>query len=160
VKIRLADESDVPVLPGLFRRSVERIGPERYTAEQIRAWAVGPDDAERFRQFILGVTTFVAEDRRRIVGFCGLAADGHIASLYVDGGEGRKGIGSILMDAAIEEARACGIPRLYTEASEFSKPLFEKFGFKTTEIEHVTHNGVEFERYRMQLVLCCNQFFD
>jgi hypothetical protein len=40
--------------------------------------------------------------------------------------------------------------RLHTEASEFSKPLFEKFGFETIEVEHMVQKGVEFKRYRMQ----------
>ncbi len=132
------------------------LGPElaeRYTPEQVRAWASGPNDHARFRTFILGVTTFVAEDQGRILGFCGLGADGHLASLYVDGAQGRKGIGSILLGKAIGEARERGILSLHTEASEFSKPLFEKFGFETFETEHVIRGGVAFERYRMQRTL-------
>jgi putative acetyltransferase len=112
-----------------------------------------PSDPARLRKFVLGVKTYVAEDNGRLVGLCGLAADGHLASLYVDGAEGRKGIGSMLLDNAICEARARGLVRLYTEASEFSKPLFEKFGFDTFEIEHVIREGVEFKRYRMQRTL-------
>jgi putative acetyltransferase len=119
----------------------------------VRTWAAGPNDHARFRTFILGVTTFVAEDQGCLLGFCGLGADGHLASLYVDGVEGRKGIGSKLLDKAIGEACARGILALHTEASEFSKPLFEKFGFETFEIEHVTRHGVPFNRYRMQRTL-------
>jgi putative acetyltransferase len=40
-----------------------------------------------------------------------------------------------------------------TEASEFSKPLFEKHGFTVTEVEHTTCKGVEFTRYAMRLEL-------
>jgi putative acetyltransferase len=150
VQIRIAAECDLVELGELFRSSVEMIGPERYTAEQVRAWASMPNDPARLRKFVLGVTTFVAEDNGRLVGLCGLGADGHLASLYVDGTEGRKGIGSMLLDKAICEARERGLLRLYSEASEFSKPLFEKFGFETFEVEHMVHEGVGFDRYRMQ----------
>jgi putative acetyltransferase len=153
VQIRIAEECDLAELGEVFRSSVEAIGPQRYTAEQVRAWASMPNDPARLRKFVLGVTTFVAEEEGRIVGLCGLGADGHVASLYVDGTQGRKGIGSMLLDKAILEARARGLERLRTEASEFSKPLFEKFGFETIEVEHKIHEGVEFRRYRMQRTL-------
>ena len=154
MQIRIAEESDLAELAKLFRCSVEKIGPERYTPEQVCTWASGPNDHDRFRTFILGVTTFVAEDQARILGFCGLGADGHLASLYVDGAQGRKGIGSALLDKALGEAQeAHGILSLHTEASEFSKPLFEEFGFETVEIEHVIRAGVEFKRYRMRRTL-------
>jgi putative acetyltransferase len=153
VQIRIAAECDLVELGELFRNSVEKVGPQRYTPEQVRAWASMPNNPARLRKFVLGVTTFVAEDGGRLVGLCGLGADGHLASLYVDGTQGRKGIGSMLLDKAILEARARGLVRLHTEASEFSKPLFEKFGFETIEVEHVIHEGVGFKRYRMQLTL-------
>jgi putative acetyltransferase len=151
VRIRLANESDVPTLAGLFRRSIEGIGPQRYSAEQVRAWASRPENS--FFEFILDVTTYVADQRGRVVGFCGLGPEGYISSLYVDPEEGRKGIGSTLLQTAIDEARARKASRLHTEASEFSKPLFEKFGFETIELEHVVCRGVTFDRYRMQRTL-------
>lgn len=150
--VRRAIEADLPALAELYTHSVVTVGPKVYTPEQVRMWASSPCDAEAFRRLILGVTTFVAQSAGRPVGFCGVADDGHIASLYVHGDHVRQGIGSQLLRAALDHARAREMGRLYTEANPFSKPLFEKFGFEVYGTERVDRGGVTFERYLMQQI--------
>lgn len=147
--IRIAVESDLPELADLFTGTVQNLAPQYYTPEQVAAWAASPADPEKFRDFILQPTTFVAE-MDRIVGFAGVTETGYVASLFVHADFQRQGVGSQLLTQIFLYAEQHSIDRLYTAASAFSRPLFEKFGFTVYERERVARNGVWFERDLMQ----------
>ncbi|PSR17289.1 GNAT family N-acetyltransferase [filamentous cyanobacterium CCP3] len=151
--IRTATPSDLPALATLYRQTVLVNAPQHYTAAQTEAWAAVDAATPRFRQFILAVTTYVAEDETGIVGFAGVGEDGYVASVYVRHDCLRKGIGSTLMQAVLGHARQRKIQRLYAEASEFSLGLFQKFGFSQYDTEVVERNGVLFTRYLVHLQL-------
>lgn len=151
MRIQLADAADLPELANLFRQTVLVHGPQHYTVAQTKAWATL--DPERFRQFIMGVTTFVAVDNTGILGFAGVGDDGHVASAYVHHNCLHQGIGSTLMTQILDHVRSLGLPRLYAEASEFSLGLFQKFGFQLDGTEVVDRHGVPFERYLVSLML-------
>jgi putative acetyltransferase len=153
MKIRAATASDIPELAALYRHSVKAIAPQRYSTEQVEAWAYFPSDTESFRNFILEPTTFIAEAGGTISGFSGVEENGHIASLYVHGDYNRQGIGSRLLEAVIEYAKINKIPRLYTEASQFSRALFEKFEFQISGTDKVMREGAWFQRYLMEKLL-------
>lgn len=153
MKIRVATTSDIPELATVYRHSVEAIAPQRYSSEQVEAWTCFPSDTESFRNFILEPTTFVAETEGMILGFSGVEENGHITSLYVHGDYNRQGIGSLLLGIVIKYAKSHKIPRLYTEASEFSCALFKKFGFQIYDTEEVMRKGVYFKRYLMEKLL-------
>ncbi|WP_242050708.1 GNAT family N-acetyltransferase [Oculatella sp. FACHB-28] len=147
MNVRVAQESDLAELAELFHQSVLSTAPQRYTPEQTVAWASTATDADRFRQLILQPTTYVVVDNTGILGFAGIAADGHIASTYVRSDRIRQGLGSTLMQVILDHASRNGIQRLYAEASEFSLGLFKKFGFYLYDTEIVERQGVQFKRY-------------
>jgi putative acetyltransferase len=159
IKIRVVTASDIPALEAVYRDSVKAIAPQRYSPEQVEAWAYFPSDTEAFNNFIFNPTTFVAEIEGIIVGFSGCEKNGHIASLYVRGDYNHQGIGSRLLETVITSAKLDKIPRLYTEASEFSRALFEKFGFQVSGTENLVREGVWFHRYLMDWT-CDNYFLD
>lgn len=151
ITLRLATAADIPDLAAIFAHAIRAIAPQQYTREQVQAWAAFPSlNRHSFQCFILDATTYVASVDGRLVGFAGIADDGHITALYVHGDYGRRGIGSRLMAAVLEHGRSHSIPRLYSEASEFSKGVFEKFGFRLYDTEQVERNGVWFSRYLME----------
>lgn len=153
MKIRVATVLDIPALAEVYRDSVKAIAPQRYLPEQVEAWVYFPSDTAAFNNFIFNPTTFVAELDGIIVGFSGVEENGHIASLYVRGDYNRQGIGSRLLENVIQYAKSHNIPQLYTEASEFSRALFNKFGFQVSETENVIREGVWFHRYLMEISL-------
>lgn len=152
---RLATADDLPALAELYSTTVRILGPALYTADQVRVWSASPADVERFRGFILNAHTLVAmvEDSPEPVGFAGLEPDGRVASLYVHANYCRRGIGSALLAALLEKAEADGLTRLRTEASKFSRPVFERFGFTLDEVERGMHHGVPFMRFLMSRVV-------
>lgn len=144
-RLRVATEGDVPVLAALFRAAVLTCGPSAYAPEQVAAWAATADGS-RFKAFILGPRTLVLDDETGPVGFAGWRPDGHVASLYVRPDRMRHGLGRRLLAAVVSEARAAGLRRLHTEASAFSRPVFEQAGFILVGTEVVERGGVAFER--------------
>jgi RimJ/RimL family protein N-acetyltransferase len=82
---------------------------------------------------------FVAEDDGRIVGRLSVARDQHPASrhvadlgLMVAASHRRRGIGTKLLEAAVEWARASGVRKLELHVFPWNEPairLYENFGF-------------------------------
>jgi putative acetyltransferase len=52
-------------------------------------------------------------------------------------------------------ARAQGITRLFTEASELARRLFERKGFVVLERQDLVIHGVPIHNYRMTKILDC-----
>jgi len=152
MNIRIAEELDIPALAELYQTTVLQIAPGHYSAEQTQMWAAFAADTVGFQQFILKATTFIASDESGILGFAGIAADGHVTSTYVRSDRIRQGIGSTLMQKILEYAHNHKIERLYAEASEFSLGLFEKFGFYIYDTEIVDRQGVKFRRYLVERI--------
>ncbi|MGR3276661.1 N-acetyltransferase family protein [Acaryochloris marina NIES-2412] len=152
MNVRCAQESDLPKLAALYRQTILVNAPEHYTHAQTQIWASFSRDADQFKQFILGVTTFVAEDDSGILGFAGIGEEGHVVSTYVRQDYLRRGVWSILMQA-LEQACEFKLKRLYAEASAFSLGLFQKLGFQIYDMEVVDRQGVEFQRYLVELNL-------
>lgn len=145
--------SDVEGLAVVYRDAVRGIGPQAYSAEQVAAWAVYPDDMEEFRARMSRGLTLVAEVEGRVVAFGQLEPEDHLAFLYCSTDYARRGIGTEIY--ARLEARAVerGVAAIHTEASRISRSFFAKHGYELIEVEHVVRFGVEFERVRMRKAL-------
>ncbi|MGB7086117.1 MAG: GNAT family N-acetyltransferase, partial [Phormidesmis sp.] len=127
--------------------------PQHYTPEQTAAWASFAAESAQFRAFICQSATFVAEDTTGLLGFAGIAEDGHVTSTYVRYDCIHQGIGSALMNTILEYAQSHAMHRLYAEASVFSLGLFEKFGFHLYDTEVVEREGVQFKRFLVEVTL-------
>lgn len=150
MNIQIGQESDIPQLAKLYQQTVLAIAPQCYSQAQTQMWASFASDLASFRQFILQATTFIATDETGILGFAGIAEDGHVTSAYVRSDRIRQGIGSTLMQTLLDYAKSHNIQRLYAEASEFSLGLFKKFGFHIYDTEIVDRQGVQFKRYLVE----------
>jgi GNAT superfamily N-acetyltransferase len=80
---------------------------------------------------------WVAEADSRIVGTSGLrlpegqtSPEGEILNMYTVFEFRRRGIGSELLDLAIAEARARGLPRLRLQPTDSGRPLYLRAGFR------------------------------
>lgn len=151
MNIRPYQPGDAACLEDIFRRAVEIIGAEHYSASQVAAWA-GPrvTAAGLHSLYSDGRATFIAVRSRNIpVAFSDLEADGHIDMLYCDPVHARQGIASALLAVIEAEARVAGIERLYTEASEAARPVFVKAGFETRRRRELDVDGVALHNWAM-----------
>ncbi|WP_447969325.1 GNAT family N-acetyltransferase [Nitrospira sp. M1] len=151
MRIRPYEYKDIVSLGDVYRSAILAIGKACYSVEQIAAWASYPDDQVEFKRWVQAASTFVAiTEESGPIGFGGLEKTGRIASLFVRPEYMRQGVASALLKRLLTEARSNGIHELTTQASEFSKPLFEQFGFAVMNIERTSFKNVAFTRYVMR----------
>jgi putative acetyltransferase len=116
-------------------RRWQAVSSADYTVAQVKAWVPEHlDPAQEHRRSSDGRLVLVAADENdRVVAFIDLEADGHIDRLYCAPEAVGCGIASQLYDTVEEAAREQAITRLYTEASELARRLFERKGFTVKE---------------------------
>mgnify|MGYP003575909180 CR=1 FL=1 len=142
---------DAAALADLYRRSVRHYGPRAYSAAQVAVWSALADEDRTAVRCSDGRHVLVAQDDARVVlGFGDLEADGHLDFLYVaPEAEGLR-VGSLLYNVLETHARALGLSRIFVEASELAKPLFERRGFVTLGRNDMELDGVAIHNYRME----------
>mgnify|MGYP003143267384 CR=1 FL=1 len=162
-RIRLFREDDADALATIAVRAIELIGPRAYSREQVEAWAARHGDDRYFIERVRdGQTVFLAADEGdRPCAYMLLEipeADGcHLDHLYCDPDHTRCGLAEQLLARAEEFAREAGAPRLYTEASELARPVFERAGYRLDHrrdfaIEHAGRH-VPIHNYAMEKAL-------
>jgi putative acetyltransferase len=147
-RIREYRANDLSDLRRIYAGAIRHLGRRAYSEEQVAVWSDFSSDAEAFREWIENAGVYVAvTEEGACMGFAGLEQDGHISSVYVSPCCMRKGVASQLLRRLLKEAQAKGLRSLHAEASAFSRPLFEKFGFSVVEKERMDLKGVGFDRY-------------
>ena len=147
--LRPYQPADAAVLADLYARSVRHYGPRAYTPAQVAAWtATAADTVKRCND---GRRVLVAQDDAgTVLGFGDMEADGHLDFLYVaPEAEGLR-VGSLLYAALEAHARRLPVPRIFVEASELARPLFERRGFRMMGRNDLTLGGVAIHNYRME----------
>jgi len=148
--VRRYRDDDLESVVGLFTDTVRHVNIRDYSSEQVAVWAPEPPDLVRWRERLANLSLWVAESDRRIIGFCGLDACGHVDLLYVDYRFQRRGVARRLYQRLETAARRRGLRRLFTEASITARPFFESMGFRCLREQRVELRGIVFENYRME----------
>lgn len=141
-------QGDARALAQVFRAAVRELAARTYTAQQTCAWLGRADtlESDLARRAETGSWIMVASDRQgQAVAYVLLEADGHLDHLYCHPDHARRGLALRLLHAAEAHARASGITRLFTEASEPARSVFERAGYR---LEHrrdftIAHQGRE-----------------
>jgi len=121
--------SDASRCAAIFRDAIEFSAADGYDDDQRAAWAARADDEEAFGAKLASQLTIVATLEGFVVAFASLKGSDRLDMLYVDPAAGRRGVGAALVDALARLARSRGAKRLTAEASDVSKPLFDRLGF-------------------------------
>lgn len=157
--IRLYRDSDAEQLSQIALAAITAIGSHAYTPEQVRAWSGRHGGAQMYRRRAAeGHIIFVAADSDDVaVAYALLEPDGHLDRLYNHPDHTRRGLASQLLAQAERHARAAGLTRLFTEASELARPAFERAGYavqhrRDFEIEH-DGTAVTIHNYAMEKLL-------
>ena len=152
--MRKAALADIPAIEQLIRLSVERLQAETYSAEQ-RALAMGSVYGTD-RQMISDSTYFVIEDKGRLIacggwswrrtafgGDAGMAKNdtpldpkkdaARIRAFFVDPTQARRGLGTQLLRACEEAARAAGFLRMEMTSTLAGVPFYLRHGYAECE---------------------------
>lgn len=152
LRLRAYASTDASELSELYYVSARVLGSRRYSSDQVAAWAPAPVDPLTVHlRATDGRTTLVAvDDRNRVLGYGDLEPDGHIDHLYCRPEAAGSGVSATLLDGLIREACDRSIARLYVEASELARGLFERNGFKVLHRRDFEISGVSIHNYAME----------
>ena len=149
------EPTDAEAMGRLYFDSVRGLGGRRYSQAQVEAWAPAPLPPEQVRARAGdGRLTLLALDAAgQVAAYGDLEADGHIDQLYARPDAVGTGVAGEVLDRLIAAARAAGTTRLYVEASELARPLFERKGFDLVRRRDFEVRGVAIHNYAMALML-------
>ncbi len=153
--IRAFRADDADLLAELCRASIRELGSRRYSPEQVTAWhGRAPDSSDYLARVARGHRIFVSEaDSGEIAAYALLEPDGHLDRLFCHPRHAGKGHASALLAHAEREAQHSGLTRLYTEASEVARPVFERAGYLVDHRRDFDMSGVAIHNYAMSKAL-------
>jgi putative acetyltransferase len=152
--IRPYQSGDAEVLADLYRRSVRHFGGRAYSAEQVEAWAATISADRIASRASDGRIMLVAVDQHDSpLGFGDLEPDGHLDFLYCAPEAAGQGLGSAIYAALEDHARNSGLQRIFVEASELARPLFEKNGFEIVGRNDLRIGSVAIHNFSMAKTL-------
>ena len=164
IKVRKAEPGDAAALVTL----AEAVGGEE------ERWILSADtwrtiaDERRYVRSVLrhpDAAVFIADEDGEVLGRMSLARDPHPASrhvadlgLMVAAEHRRRGIGTMLLEAAVEWARISGVTKLELHVFPWNEPalrLYESFGFEREGLRkrHYEREGEYVDAILMALVL-------
>jgi putative acetyltransferase len=129
IRIRRARDEDVLKIRNAHVASIRTLCARDYTPEQIAAWIANIRLAGYREAMREGEVMFVAEQGLRIAGFSGVHED-QVQAVYVHPRFIRRGVGSLLLRAAEEEAQARGVEVLRLTASLTAVPFYRSQGYE------------------------------
>lgn len=151
-KLRDYRSSDAEEMAQLYYESARTLGRRRYTDAQVAAWAPAPTEPDAVRNRAGdGRSTIVAvDDENRVIGYGDLEPDGHVDHLYCHPLAAGRGVAQAILDAILERARQGKVSRLYVEASELARSLFERNSFVVTERRDFQVRGTPIHNFAME----------
>lgn len=158
VQVREYEAADAAPLMALFHATVHAICRSDYTPEQLAAWS--PESGQQvalWKRRFESTKPFVAVAENGPVGFLELGADGHIDCLYVRHDRQRRGVGTLLLEHALANARRRSIRQLDAEVSITAVPIFTCHGFVTVRAQEVERNGHWLKNFVMKRTLAANR---
>lgn len=154
VVVRQFAPADAVALADVMWRSVREAARRDYSAEQVRAWLPQPPSVDTvLARTGDGRRTLVACADDRVVGYVDLEDDGHIDHMYCAPEAVGRRVASRLYDEVEQLALVHGIQRLYVEASEAARRVFERKGFLVDERREWELRGVMIHNYAMSKAL-------
>lgn len=150
---------DAPALAALTLAAIVMIGVRGYSLQQVMCWAAHHPGAPRFLDSAAKgdlILVAVAQDGATAA-YALLEREGHLDMLYCHPDYAGNGFATALLAAIESDARRAGIGRLFTEASELSRPVFERAGFVLLQRRDFTYvmgaEEIAMHNYAMEKLL-------
>jgi putative acetyltransferase len=154
LSIRPWRHSDAAAVSALYVTSVRKLGARDYSPAQIEAWASLAPSAEALAgRMEDGRMRLVAVLDEEVAGFVDVETDGHIDLLYVAPAAAGLGVARLMLETAEATASLSGVRRLYAEASETARPVFERLGFSVTARRDFEVAGVPIHNWAVEKTL-------
>lgn len=145
--IRKYQPSDCSETAELFYNTVHSINAKDYTTEQLKAWATGNVDLEKWDRSFKEHYTVVAVEDNIIVGFGDIDTTGYLDHLFVHRNYQGRGIAAAICDDLEQTVRSNIIT---THSSITSRPFFEHRGYTVVKEQLVERQGIFLKNFVME----------
>jgi putative acetyltransferase len=152
IQYRWATASDYDALGDVMFDAV-RNGPSRYSEAHRAAWVEAPRQGAEWNEKLAKQSVAVAHIADEIIGLMSLASDGYLDFAYIRPAHQGTGVFRKLYAMILQLAEEQKQPRILVHASLMAQPAFSAMGFEIIKKETVALNGLDFERFEMQLLL-------
>jgi len=157
MQVKRFEEQYTPQMNAIYYHTIHSVNCRDYTPEELEAWAPKEvlseesyqKDTERFKE----INPFVAVEGDIVLGFAELEDGGHINCFFVHHEHQGRGVGKMLLDACISEARTLGYTRIIAEVSITARPFFLKCGFIVVRPVLCDISGMQMKYYDMELAM-------
>lgn len=131
--LRRFKEEDTKQLCDIFHDTIHIVNKDDYTPAELEAWAPSNSydeasykkDTERWNR----INPFVVVENGIPIGFAELEEGGHINCFFVHHDYQGIGVGTMLLDACMNEAAKLRYNKVHAEVSITAKRFFQKKGF-------------------------------
>ncbi len=121
---------DADAIAALTLAAIRVTARRSYSPEQVDAWSARYNVQRLLDGAAKGDAILVAANADDCpIAYVVLEADGHLDMLYCHPDHAGLGLGGCLLAEAERAAQASGVMRIYTEASELARPVFERAGY-------------------------------
>ena len=144
-EIRQATLEDIPQITSIFRDTITEINSKDYSEEQIKLWASGADDTDKWKERIKKFYFIVAEIENTIVGFAYLTNGNYFDGLFVHKDYQRLGIASKLMRIVESQVMMNGFEIIKSDVSITALPFFDNKNYNVIKKQRKSFKGLVFE---------------
>jgi putative acetyltransferase len=153
IEIRQATLEDLPEITSIFRATVIHINSKDYSEAQIKVWASGADDIDKWKERIHKFYFIVAEIDSQITGFAYLTNGNYFDGLFVHKDYQRQGIASKLMRIIESQVMMNGFEIIKSDVSITALPFFDNKYYNVIKKQKKSFKGLIFENYLVEKVL-------
>ncbi|MGR5445039.1 GNAT family N-acetyltransferase [Vibrio jasicida] len=150
ITIRDFQEEDSPKLWALFFNTVRNVNRRDYTEQQVKAWAQEGFDSQLWLKKMVSIQPFVAVLDGVIVGYSDVQPSGLVDHFFCHHEYQGQGVGRALMTHVLEQAKAKGLDRIYSEVSVTARPFYEHMGFIVVNEQQIEVRGATLTNYVME----------
>lgn len=147
IQIREATLEDIPYITTIFRDTITHVNSKDYSEKQIRVWASGALDVEKWEERIKNAYFIVAEYKDTIVGFAYLTKGNHFNGLFVHKDYLRRGIAAKLVRIIESRALSTGYEVIKSDISITALQFFEDQYYIVEKKQKKNYKGLAFENY-------------
>jgi putative acetyltransferase len=147
--IRKFLQGEATALYSVFHSAIHGHALPHYNWEQIEAWAPSSIDQDAWDARMSRLQPTVVESDGIPVAYAALRQDGYLDDFYVASEHAGRGVGSLLMQQVLLEARSLGLGMLHSDVSVNAQTFFTKFGFEIVEQRMPIVRGVAMPNARM-----------
>ncbi len=153
IVLRPATPGDLPEITAIFRDTIQTVNAKDYSPEQIRIWASGAENTEKWLERIKTHYFLVAEEAHTIMGWAYLSNGNYFDGLYIHKAHQGKGIASLFLHHFEAKAKGTGYVSMHSDVSLTALPFFKKHGYTVIKKQQKKVKAVVFENFIVEKTL-------